>query len=160
MPKKFASLVEIENQHVLSSNTEKNARQLLSLSHEKKNQINLFFLSTLSRFDSVSLFGDLKLKPFFDFIFESLLFWRSGPHSALGFSDLSLSLGFCRWFENLVAFWRQNFNYFVREFLSFYGSSDSARDHPQIMSREKTCRDFPMKSGRFVDSGAHHSNAN
>jgi hypothetical protein len=47
----------------------------------------------LSRFDSVSLFGDLKLKPFFDFIFESLLFWRSGPHSALGFSDLGSVYG-------------------------------------------------------------------
>jgi hypothetical protein len=86
--KKIPSLVERENQHVLPSNTEKNSSQLLSSSREKTNKINLFFLSTLSLFDSVSLFGDLKLKPFFDFIFECLLFWRSGPHSALGFSDL------------------------------------------------------------------------
>ncbi len=56
--KKFASLVEIKNQHVLPSNAEKISRE--------ENQINLFFLSTLSLFDSVSLFGDLKLKPFFE----------------------------------------------------------------------------------------------
>jgi hypothetical protein len=37
---------------------------------------------------------------------------------------------------------------------------DSARDHPQIMLREKKLACSDENVGRFVDSGAHHFYAN
>jgi hypothetical protein len=72
--KKFAFLVEIENQLVLPSNTEKNSRHLLSSSLEKTNKINHFFSAHWVPSILFLFLEILKLKPFFDFFF---FFWES-----------------------------------------------------------------------------------
>jgi hypothetical protein len=88
----------------------------------RKNKINLFFLSFLSLFDSVSLFGDLKLKPFF--IYESLIFfWRSGNPTLWLLWDF---IEFCWW--NNATFGEPgakhgptNWNLWKIELVSLYG---------------------------------------
>jgi hypothetical protein len=71
---------------------------------------SLRFCFSFWRFEAQAIFSILFLRVF--------SFGGQGLTRPLVFRS-QLSLGFCCWFENLVVFWRQNFNYFVREFLDF-----------------------------------------